>query len=330
MPKISVVVPVYNMETEVRDCLDSLVAQTEKEIEIIAIDDNSTDQSLEVLKEYARKYPNIKVYHNPENVGQSETRNRGIGVAEGNYIAFLDSDDYINPVMYQELYDAAEKNGFPELVTTDVTFVKNDEYLRKDLSFLIRRPPIVIHPEQDKDAVFDQSPSPCNKIFRADTIKNYKFLKGRMWEDIAFSFTKFLEADTVVHVPNTNYFYRRDISSGVSAINFHDNNRIDDIFAVADELGDELKRVGKYDEFESQIRTLQIAICLQRVDEVKQWDASEERKSEVKNYIFSTMYEKYGSMEGTDDMALQCKAGFKVVDEYKEFIEKDATKGARK
>ena len=82
MPKVSVIVPVYNMETEVRDCLDSLVAQTEKEIEIIAIDDNSTDQSLEVLKEYARKYSNIKVYHNPENVGQSETRNRGIEVAE--------------------------------------------------------------------------------------------------------------------------------------------------------------------------------------------------------------------------------------------------------
>ncbi len=88
MPKISVIVPVYNMEEEVRDCLDSLVEQTEKEIEIIAIDDWSADQSLEVLKEYARIYPNIKVYQNERNLGQSETRNRGIELAEGNTLHF--------------------------------------------------------------------------------------------------------------------------------------------------------------------------------------------------------------------------------------------------
>lgn len=70
-----------------------------------------------------------------------------------------------------------------------------------------------------------------------------------MWEDIAFSFTRFLEADTVVDVPTTNYFYRRDTSSGVSAKNFQDNNKLDDIFVVADELEEELKRAGKYDDF---------------------------------------------------------------------------------
>ena len=330
MPKVSVIVPVYNMETEVRDCLDSLVAQTEKEIEIIAIDDNSTDQSLEVLKEYARKYSNIKVYHNPENVGQSETRNRGIEVAEGDYIAFLDSDDYVNSGMYKELYEVAEKYNFPELITTGLSFVKGREFLGKDLSYFSKGIPEVIHPAQDKDAIFNQSPSPCNKLFRKDTIKNYKFLKGRMWEDIAFCTTKFLEAETVVDVNTSNYFYRRDLSSGVSARNYHDNDSIDDIFAVADEIENELKRVGKYENFESQIRTLQLAICLQRVDEVKEWDSSSERKEEVINHIFSTMQEKYGTLEGTDDIAIQCKAGFRVVDEYRAFTEREATKGARK
>lgn len=103
MPKVSVIVPVYNSEQELRDCLDSLVEQTEKDIEIIVIDDASTDNSPEIEAEYQKKYPNVKVYRNERNLGQSETRNRGIELAEGDYIAFLDSDDYVNPGMYEEL-----------------------------------------------------------------------------------------------------------------------------------------------------------------------------------------------------------------------------------
>ena len=294
MPKISVIVPVYNMKEEVRDCLDSLVEQTEKEIEIIAIDDWSTDQSLEVLKEYARIYPNIKVYQNERNLGQSETRNRGIELAEGEYLAFLDSDDYINPGMYEELYKVAQQYNFPELITTGLTFVKEREFRGQDLSYFSKGIPSVIHPMQQKDAVFTQSPSVCNKLFRKDTVKNYKFLSGCMWEDIAFSFTRFLEADTVVDVPTTNYFYRRDTSSGVSAKNFQDNNKLDDIFVVADELEEELKRAGKYDDFAPQVRALQIGVCLQRVNEIRQWNSPTERIEEATEYMFSKMKEKYG------------------------------------
>lgn len=319
MPKVSVIVPVYNSEQELRDCLDSLVEQTEKDIEIIVIDDGSTDNSPEIEAEYQKKYPNVKVYRNERNLGQSETRNRGIELAEGDYIAFLDSDDYVNLGMYEELYQAAVDNNMPELIVTGLSFVKGNEYRKKDLTFIGKQSTTIIHPMENPDQVFFESPSLCNKLFRKDTVKNYKFLDVSAWEDIAFSFTRFLEANTVISKPTANYFYRRDVSNGVSAKNFKENDKITDIFVIADELEEELKRNGKYPFFADQIHSLQIACCLQRVDEVNNWQ-DEETKTNVKNMMFSTMLEKYGTLDGIDTGLLSSKTGFRIMDEYNDYV----------
>lgn len=319
MPKVSVIVPVYNSEQELRDCLDSLVEQTEKDIEIIVIDDASTDNSPEIEAEYQKKYPNVKVYRNERNLGQSETRNRGIELAEGDYIAFLDSDDYVNPGMYEELYQAAVENNMPELIVTGLSFVKGNEYRKKDLTFIGKQSTTIIHPMDNPDQVFFESPSLCNKLFRKDTVKNYKFLDVSAWEDIAFSYSRFMEANTVISKPTANYFYRRDVSNGVSAKNFKENDKITDIFVVADELEEELKRNGKYPFFADQIRGLQIACCLQRVDEVNNWQ-DEETKTNVKNMMFSTMLEKYGTLDGIDTGILSSKTGFRIMDEYNDYV----------
>lgn len=319
MPKVSVIVPVYNSEQELRDCLDSLVEQTEKDIEIIVIDDASTDNSPEIEAEYQKKYPNVKVYRNERNLGQSETRNRGIELAEGDYIAFLDSDDYVNPGMYEELYQAAVDNNMPELIVTGLSFVKGNEYRKKDLTFIGKQSTTIIHPMDNPDQVFFESPSLCNKLFRKDTVKNYKFLDVSAWEDIAFSYSRFMEANTVISKPTANYFYRRDVSNGVSAKNFKENDKITDIFVVADELEEELKRNGKYPFFADQIRGLQIACCLQRVDEVNNWQ-DEETKTNVKNMLFSTMLEKYGTLDGIDTGILSSKTGFRIMDEYNDYV----------
>lgn len=326
MPKISVIVPVYNSEEFLKDCLDSLVEQTEKDIEIIAIDDCSTDRSLELLKEYAIKYPNIKVYQNDKNEGQSKTRNEGIAIATGEYITFLDSDDYINPKMYKELYEIAEKYNKPELITTGLIFVKGNEYRKEDLSYLGSGIERIIKPMIHKDEIYSQSPSVCNKLFRSDTVKNYGFLKGCMWEDIAFSFTRFLEATTVIDVPSSNYFYRRNIKTGVSARNYRQNDKIDDIFKVADELEEELKRNGRYDIFKEQITLLQVAICLQRANEVNYWDTTEEEKEAIKNRLFSETSTRYGGLDEIDSVDLQCKVDVQTVDEYSNFLKKQSHK----
>lgn len=223
--------------------------------------------------------------------------------------------------MYEELYEVAKMYNKPELITTGIVFVKGNEYRTKDLSYLGKSSPKVIHPIDNEEAIYAESPTTCNKLFRKDTVKDYKFLTDCLWEDIAFSFTRFLEADTVIEVPTPNYFYRRDITAGLSSKNYQENDRITDIFKVADELEEELKKKGKYDYFKEQVKLLQIAICLQRVDELKFWDIEEEKKNQVKENMFATIYQKYGDLEGVDEVTLQCKASFNTIEEYSNFLE---------
>ena len=99
MIKVSVIIPVFNVEKYLEECLESILAQTLKEIEIICVNDGSVDNSLSILKEYEKKYPQIKVLKNKTNMGQGYTRNIGIKEASGLYIGFVDSDDYVSKTM---------------------------------------------------------------------------------------------------------------------------------------------------------------------------------------------------------------------------------------
>ena len=108
VPNVSLIIPVYNVEQYLPKCLESIAAQTLKGFEVILVDDGSTDHSLEILRGFARRFPNTCVIHQ-ENGGVSKARNAGIQAARGEYIAFMDSDDYIAPLYLQRLYESAKK-----------------------------------------------------------------------------------------------------------------------------------------------------------------------------------------------------------------------------
>lgn len=109
-PKISLIVPVYNVEIYLRKALDSIVSQTFKDVEVILVNDGSTDSSYDILQEYAKKYDNFIIL-NKENGGLSDARNAGLKIAKGEYIAFLDSDDYLHPKFLEVLYNLAIDNN---------------------------------------------------------------------------------------------------------------------------------------------------------------------------------------------------------------------------
>lgn len=121
MPKVSVIIPVYNTEKYLRKCLDSVCNQTLSDIEIICVNDCSTDYSLEILKEYASKDDRIKLIDFKENKGAAVARNTGIDEAKGEYIGFVDSDDFIDLDFYEKLYNKA--------IESDVEVVKGKLYL---------------------------------------------------------------------------------------------------------------------------------------------------------------------------------------------------------
>ena len=117
MPKVSVIIPVFNTEKYLRKCLNSVCNQTLKDIEIICVNDSSTDDSLEILKEYAAKDERIKLINFIENKGAAAARNAGIDIARGEYIGFVDCDDYIDLDFYEKLYSKAIELNF-ECVST--------------------------------------------------------------------------------------------------------------------------------------------------------------------------------------------------------------------
>ncbi len=326
MPKISIIVPVYNEEEYVSTCLDSLVKQTLDDIEIITIDDNSTDNSLNILLDYARKYPNIKVYHNEKNIGQGASRNRGLKLATGEYIGFVDSDDYVRSTMYEDMYKALVNNNYPELVTTEIIFVKDDSYANIDLEFLARGKEKIINPIQDRSFVISESPTVCNKIFRRDTLKDFYFVEDSLFEDIPFSYTKYMEAFKVVTIPSINYFYRRDINRGVSSINYRENSHITDIFKVLDRLDFDMKNSSRYEIFKDEIKLIQLAYSLIRVEEVNNWDLDEEKKILVKDKMFHLIEEKYGNLDSVDITLLQSKCGINICDEYTNYLDNEKEK----
>ena len=110
MKKVSVIVPVYNVEKYLSRCLESLINQSLKDIEIICINDGSTDNSLQILKQFAYKDNRIKII-NQTNSGQSVARNKGLAIASGKYIGFVDSDDWIDNDYYEKMFETIERTN---------------------------------------------------------------------------------------------------------------------------------------------------------------------------------------------------------------------------
>lgn len=129
-PKVSVIIPVYDVEKYLPNCLNSVLAQTLKEIEIVCIDDGSPDNSLEILLSYAEKYSNIKIIQQ-KNRGLSSARNTGIRYASGEYLHFLDSDDTVKINTYEELYKKAKENNIDMLFFDAEAVYETDELVKK-------------------------------------------------------------------------------------------------------------------------------------------------------------------------------------------------------
>ena len=315
MTKVSIIVPVYNAGENLKTCLDTLVNQTIKDIEIIAIDDASIDNCLDILNEYASMHVCLKVYHNDVNKGQSETRNRGLALASGDYIGFLDADDYVSLNMYKTMYEAALKNDLPVVITTSLKFVTDDSYAYKDYEADLkgRHYNILNNP----DLVIYESPSCCNKLFKRDLVKDYKFIPGVMWEDVAFTYSRLIKADDVLMMNNLDYFYRRDISKGVSGNNYKINPHVFDIIKVAYEIENEAKKCGKYDAFKKQIKFLQMATCLQRIPEIEMWKT--DKIPIIKDKLYKLILENFGDLNDVDAALLSSKVKVEVIEEFKNY-----------
>ena len=226
MTKISVIIPVYNVEKYLRKCLDSIINQTFKDIEIIAINDCSTDNSLSILREYEAK--GIKLINLPKNAGVSTARNIGIDTATGKYIAFIDSDDWIDKIFFEKLYLAAEKHE----ADIAVCGIKHCHSMNINSSYLKLKKEIVTTDIKEKLSICNvpKQSYVWNKLYRLDKLKKYnlRFVEEMVYEDIIFIAKALYYMEKLVTVPGINYNYlirKNSIVATKSAKNEADNKK---------------------------------------------------------------------------------------------------------
>ena len=222
--KISIIIPVYNVEPYLRECLDSVINQTLKEIEIICIDDCSTDNSYQILEEYAKKDSRIIVLKNEKNSGQGPSRNRGIKISNGEYIFFMDSDDYISPNFVDELYKTGKQFN-SDIVTTFNIY----NYINKKLSKTIWNTYYNTKKEKNKIYTnpFDRMRIylQCNKIYKREFLINnslfFDEIKGGS-EDSDFNLRVSTHEPSININNNAVYYYRirNDSSFRTISINY--------------------------------------------------------------------------------------------------------------
>lgn len=204
-PRISIIVPVYNVENYLTKCLDSLVNQSYENIEILVVDDGSKDDSGKIIKEYAEKYPaKIKAF-TKENGGLSDARNFGLDRATGDYIGFVDSDDHVTESMFEEMLLLAEKHQ-AKMVICNIQKVDENGRVTQKLTQIPNMPEKI--KLDDHFSVFsDISYFACNKLFKKELFNQKRFKKGVHFEDIHLIPQLLLECEIIAQTQNFHYQY---------------------------------------------------------------------------------------------------------------------------
>lgn len=222
IPFLSIIIPVYNVEAYLAECLDSILAQTFSDFEILLIDDGSTDNSTAICDEYAGKDVRIRCFHK-ENGGHTSARQEGFRQAAGEYVAFVDSDDWAAPAMYEKMCGAAKGTDADVICCNYTSVAPNRKIERRDFCApgLYDRTRLTeeIYPQMLLSGSFFHfgiSPSLCNKIFRKSLLEKYIFhvpLSIKLGEDGLITYPCLLNAGSVCFLPDFLYYYRSNDNS---------------------------------------------------------------------------------------------------------------------
>ena len=255
MSEISVIIPVYNVENYLNQCLDSICNQTFRDIEIICVNDGSTDNSLDILNDYEKKDKRVKII-SQTNRGLGASRNIGLNNSTGNYILFIDSDDYIELDTLEKLYNNAISNDSDIVL---FKYQKVDEFnniLQRNLNFKIDDNfgnidynNFTFTYKDVKNHVMNSSFSACLKLYKKEFIDNIDlvFSDSLNFEDVPVHVKVMIEAKKISFVPESLYNYRYNPNS---ITNFTADTF--DIFKIIDLTEIYLKENNYYDELENE------------------------------------------------------------------------------
>ena len=234
-------------------CLDSLINQTISDYEIIAVDDCSTDNSLDILEDYATKYPDkFRTIHSQTNLHQGGAKNIGIRAAQGEWIGFIDSDDWIVPDFYERLINRAEETG-ANIVGCDYSLVHEHTYtVGEEIVANSREDQVGELTHDSKASLILDGGSLCVKIFKRQTIidNDLWFPENIFYEDNAMSSSYMLLNNRFEYIKEPLYYYYQH---GESTVHTFSVTRCNDRLAAGRIIVSEAKRLGFYDEFRDEI-----------------------------------------------------------------------------
>ena len=240
MIKVSIIVPAYNVEEHIEKCLETLVNQTLKEIEIIVVNDGSTDETKRKVEPFLEKYPEKVKYLEKQNGGLSDARNYGMLYAQGEYIGFIDSDDYVELNMFEEMYQKAKEEN-SDMVECDFIW-EYPHRQRIDIGKIY---------EGKKEALLYARVVAWNKLIKRETLEKaeIRFPKGLRYEDTEFFYKLLpsLEKISFVKIPMVHYVQRSN-----SIVNTQ-NERVKEIFEIWDNVFKFYKENNLFEEYKNEI-----------------------------------------------------------------------------
>lgn len=248
IPKVSVIIPVYNVEKYLKRCLDSIINQTLRDIEIICIDDGSTDKSLNILKEYCGRDHRIKIL-TQQNQYAGVARNNGLKIAQGKYLSFLDSDDFFKLNMLEEMYNKAEKDNSDIVICYFYEYnMRTNKAKNKINNNLIKSPFI---PKNNSNNLFEISNAAAwTKLFKRDLFidNNLHFEDLKCCNDITCVYTALALAKKISIVDKSFVYYRINQNKNLTSNRYKD---LDSFLIAIQHLEDNLKHFNVYNIFKT-------------------------------------------------------------------------------
>lgn len=306
---LSVIVPVYNVEAYLPRCVDSILSQTHQNLELILVDDGARDNSGAICDDYAARDSRVKVIHQ-ENGGLSSARNAGLDVAKGEYIAFVDSDDWVTTDAYAHLLDLAEK--YEVKLVCGGRYDVNEKTGAKTVG-LCPEQETVISAEELVGRIFlwdGCDSSACDKLYHRSILENYRFPEGKVCEDVPVTYKIVLSAERVAMSdrPFYHYYHRAGSISKTSAITektFHFSQHTETIYPYIRENHPSIEPQARY----LRVRSLShILLLLEQAGEtVRKLFAAEychARKELRKHTVFIITSPYFGKKEKITDLLL--------------------------
>lgn len=253
MVDISVIVPVYNAENYLKACMDSLVNQTKKDIEIIAVNDGSKDDSLKILEEYESKYPKLVKVLSQENQGLSVTRNNGIKVAKGKYVFFVDSDDVVKTDVLEKLWKKVEEYEY-DFIAYDVELIYPEKTVIVKSGIIDDKKELT---KEDKNKLFqDMYCVAWNKLYKRDLFndENMLFTPGIWFEDVLVLHKLIPNLKSIAHIDFAGYeYYQRE-----NSITYTYSEKLIDIHFVMESILKYYRDANFFDKYKDELEYMYV------------------------------------------------------------------------